>query len=71
VAGSNLLCLTRKIRIRLDQSVVYPCCVGRSTEPTGVLKGGMQPPHESKALIDGPKISDFALAISKTRNENA
>jgi hypothetical protein len=71
---SNLLCLTRKIRIRLDQSVVYPCCVGRrrrSTEPTGALKGGMKPPHESKALIDGPKISDFVLAISKTRNEDA
>lgn len=37
------------------------------TEPTGVLKGGMQPPQDSKALIDGPKIS----TISKTRNENA
>ena len=40
------------------------------TEPTGVLKSGMQPLQESKALIDGPKISDFAFSPFETRNEN-
>ena len=37
------------------------------TEPTGILKSGMQPPQESKALIDGPKISDFAFSPFETR----
>jgi hypothetical protein len=31
------------------------------TEPTSVLGGGMQPPQDSKALIDGPKISRLCI----------
>jgi hypothetical protein len=70
VAESNLLCLARKIRIRIDQSV-FILAVWKEgedpTEPIGVLKSDMQPLQESKALLTGPKISDFALAISKQR----
>jgi hypothetical protein len=65
--------LRAKIRIRLDQSVFILAVWEEGedpTEPTGVLKSGMQPPQESKALIDGPKISDFAFSPFETRNEN-
>jgi hypothetical protein len=71
VAESNLLCLARKIRIRIDQSVFILAVGEDPTEPIGVLKSDMQPLQESKALLTGPKISDFALAISKQGTKNA
>ena len=42
---SNLPCLTRKIRIRLDQSVFILAIWEEGedpTEPAGVLKGGLR-----------------------------
>jgi hypothetical protein len=38
----------------------------KSEDSTGVPKSGMQPPRDSKVLIDVPKISDFAFGHFET-----